>query len=119
MTSTQIRYRTIKALDLPGPIAAYFAADKYDAEAVSLCFTKDAVVHDEGQTYEGRAAIKQWKADASTKYQYTINPFEIEQQSGKTVVSSHLAGNFPGSQVNLRFFFELEGEKIKSLEIIP
>jgi len=29
-------------LNLPEPIAAYFAADKLDGEAVARCFTKDA-----------------------------------------------------------------------------
>ena len=33
------------------------------------------------------------------------------------VVTSHLVGNFPGSPVDLRFFFKLEGDKIASLEI--
>jgi hypothetical protein len=106
-------------LDLPKPIAAYFASDKQDAEALAGCFTETAVVKDEGRTYRGRAAIKQWKTDASAKYQYTSEPFACEQQDGKIVVSSRLTGNFPGSPVNLRFFFGLEGDTIKSLEIIP
>ena len=106
-------------LDLPKPIAAYFTADKADGEAVSQCFTEDAVVKDEGHTHQGRSAIKQWKADASAKYQYTSEPFACEQKGGKFVVTSHLTGNFPGSPVDLRFFFKLEGDKIASLEIIP
>jgi len=106
-------------LDLPKPIAAYFTADKGDAEAFSHCFTEKAIVKDEGHTYHGRAAIKQWKAEASTKYQYTSEPFACEQKDGKIIVTSRLTGNFPGSPVNLRFFFGLEGEKIASLEIIP
>jgi hypothetical protein len=106
-------------LDLPKTIAAYFTADKGDCEAVAQCFTENAVVKDEGHTYHGRAAIKEWKADASTRYQYTSEPFACEHQSGKVVVTSRLTGNFPGSPVNLRFFFGLEGDKIASLEIIP
>ena len=106
-------------LDLPKSIVAYFAADKEDAEAVAQCFTESAIVKDEGLTYQGRAAIKQWKVDASAKYQYTCEPFACEQKDGKVVVTSRLTGNFPGSPVNLRFFFELEGDKISSLEIIP
>ena len=106
-------------LDLPKSIAAYFAADKGDAQAVAQCFTESAVVKDEGHTYQGRAAIKQWKAEASTKYQYTSEPFACAQKDGKNIVTSRLTGTFPGSPVNLRFFFGLEGEKIASLEIIP
>jgi len=106
-------------LDLPKSTAAYFAADKEDAEAVAQCFTESAIVKDEGHTYQGRAAIKQWKADASARYQYTCEPFACEQKDGKVVVTSRLTGNFPGSPVNLRFCFELEGDKISSLEIAP
>ena len=105
--------------DLPRAIANYFAADEDGAETLSQCFTEDAVVKDEGQTYNGRAAIKEWKAHASEKYQYTSEPLALDQQDRKAVVTSRLIGNFPGSPVNLRFFFELDGEKIKSLEIIP
>jgi len=106
-------------LDLPKPIASYFTADSQDSEAVAECFTDNAVVKDEGHTHHGRAAIKKWKAEASAKYQYTSEPFACEQQDGKFVVTCRLAGNFPGSPVNLRFFFGLEGERIASLEIIP
>ena len=106
-------------LDLPRPIADYFVADEDGAEALSQCFTEDAVVKDEGHTYNGRAEIKEWKARASEKYQYRSEPLALDQADGKAVVTSRLTGNFPGSPVNLRFFFELDGEKIKSLEVIP
>jgi SnoaL-like protein len=108
-----------KSLNLPKPVADYFTADKGDGEAVSQCFTENAVVRDEGHTHKGRAAIKEWKADASAKYEYTSEPFACEEKDGKTVVTSHLVGNFPGSPVDLRYFFKLEGGKIASLEIIP
>ena len=104
-------------LDLPGPVAAYFAAYKEGGEAVARCFTEDAVVKDEGRTHRGRAAIRQWKDDAST--QYTSEPFHCEKCDGTVVVTSRLTGNFPGSPVNLRFFFVLEGDRIASLEIVP
>ena len=106
-------------LDLPKPVAAYFTADKADGEAVSQCFTDDAVVKDEGHTYNGRAAIKKWKEEASAKYEYTSEPIAREQKDDKFAVTCRLTGNFPGSPVELRFFFELEGAKIASLEIVP
>ena len=107
------------ALNLPEPVAAYFIADELDGEAVARCFTDDAVVKDEGHTYNGRAAIKKWKQDASAKYVYTSEPLVCEQQDGKVVVTCRLRGNFPGSPVDLRFFFELSRDKIALLEIIP
>lgn len=106
-------------LDLPTPVANYFTADTGDSEAVAQCFTENAVVKDEGHAYKGRATIRQWKAAASAKYQYTSEPFVCERRDGQVIVTSRLTGNFPGSPVNLRFCFRLEGDKIESLEIVP
>jgi len=105
------------SIKLPDPIAAYFAADKGDSEAVGLCFTENAVVKDEGHTYNGLAAIKQWKTDSSNKYTYTVEHFACEEMDGNTTVTSRVAGNFPGSPVDLRYSFHLDGSKIASLEI--
>ena len=69
------------SLNLPEPIAAYFAADRLNAEALAQCFIEGAVVKDEGETYRGLNAIRKWKADAATKYSYTNEPFESEQRT--------------------------------------
>jgi hypothetical protein len=106
-------------LKLPEPIAAYFDADKRDGEAVARCFTKQAVVKDEGQTHSGPAAIKAWKTEASTKYSYISEPLAVEQKEGRYIVTSRLTGNFPGSPVDLRLVFRLERGKIAHLEIAP
>jgi hypothetical protein len=108
------------AVYLPSAIADYFAADKGQiAEPVSLCFTEDAIVRDEGKTYFGRDAIRRWKARSSRKYTYTVEPFMIGSEDNRIVVTSHLAGDFPGSPLDLRYVFVLEGEKIAALEIVP
>jgi SnoaL-like domain len=103
---------------LPEPIATYFITDKRNVEAIGGCFTEDAVVKDEGHTYTGVAAIKQWKVESATKYNYTSVPLALERRDGMVIVTSRLTGNFPGSPVDLRFFFRLERGKIASLEII-
>jgi myo-inositol-hexaphosphate 3-phosphohydrolase len=106
-------------IDLPKPIAKYFAADKGGAEAVVQCFTENAVVKDEGNTYAGQDEIRRWKTETSAKYTYTVDLIAAEHSGGTTVVTGHLVGDFPGGVVDLRYFFELKGEKIASLEIIP
>ena len=106
-------------LNLPEPVAAYFAADRVDVDAVAQCFTRDAVVRDEGHTYTGLDEIKQWKTATSKKYTYTCEPIRMEQKDGTTIVSCHLEGNFPGGKADLRFFFGLKRGKIANLEIIP
>lgn len=107
------------SIELPNVIAAYFSADKKgNAQAISVCFTEDATVVDEGNTYTGRDAIRQWMANASTQYTYTAEPFDIAEDGKRTIVTSHLVGNFPGSPVDLRYFFVLRGGKIAELEIV-
>lgn len=103
--------------DLAEPIAAYFNADRRDGDAIAQCFVENATVRDEGHTYQGRAAIRQWKIDSSTKYNYTSVPVAVEEKGGKTIVTGHVAGDFPGSPVDLRYVFTLEADKIASLEI--
>ena len=106
-------------LNLPEPVAAYFAADRLDGDAVARCFTGNAIVKDEGYTYDGLDAIKQWKTETSRKYTYTCEPIRMEQKDGTTIVTCHLEGNFPGGKADLRFSFRLERGKIATLEIIP
>jgi len=103
---------------LPHIIAEYFTADrKRSADAVSDCFTDGAVVKDEGHTYTGRDAIRQWKADSATKYTYSVEPLSISTEGDRTTVVSHLVGDFPGSPVDLRYLFVVDGQKIAGLEI--
>ena len=107
-------------IDLHKGIADYFAADRAsDARAISETFTQDAVVVDEGNTYAGRDAIRQWAANASTQYTYVVEPFALSEEDGRTVVASHLVGDFPGGPVDLSYFFVLQDGKIAELEIAP
>lgn len=108
------------AIELPPPIAAYFAADKKsDAQALAQCFAPAAIVIDEGNTYEGREAIRDWITHASTEYLYDVEPFALTEEAGRIVVTSHLVGNFPGSPVDLRYRFIIDGDEIAQLEIVP
>jgi hypothetical protein len=104
-------------IDPPRPILAYFEADQGDRGAIADCFTDEATVTDEGNTHHGRSAIRDWKTASSKKYSYTIEPFSVDEIGGKTVVTAHVVGNFPGSPIDLRYFFLLEHDKIASLEI--
>ncbi|PWE30274.1 hypothetical protein C4N9_06165 [Pararhodobacter marinus] len=62
------------SIELPDAIEAYFSADKKgNAQAIAEVFTQDATVTDEGNTYTGRDAIRQWMANASTQYTYTVD----------------------------------------------
>ena len=97
------------SLDVPEPVAAYFAAKP--------CFAEDAVVHDEGGIYRGRAAIQQWLEETTRKYNFTSQPLAVERAGEKWVVSSRVSGDFPGSPVELQYAFGLTGDQIAELEI--
>ena len=107
----------MSAFTLPDPIAAYLAADAQGPDDVARCFTSQAVVKDEGQTYIGREAIKAWKAESSTLYTYTTKPFSVQLIDGVHVVYCHVAGSFPGSPIDLKLLFRLERGLIAHLEI--
>ena len=104
-------------LNLPAPIAAYFEADRLDGEATARCFARDAVVTDEGHTHIGVDAIRAWKDASNQRYACTSTPTACVEEDGVTVVTSHTVGNFPGSPLDLRYFFRLEGGEITALTV--
>lgn len=103
---------------LPKAIEAYFDADRDGGpDAVAGAFTENGSVKDKGKTHIGRDAIRNWMADESQQYSYTVEPFFIATEHGRTVVTAHAVGTFPGSPIDLRFLFVLAGDKVAELEI--
>jgi hypothetical protein len=106
------------SIQLPPAIDLYVMIENSgDVGALSECFAPNASVRDEDQTYEGLAAIREWKVDAKKKYHHTVAPLAVAHRDGKTILKAKLAGNFPGSPVTLEFSFVLADGKIVSLEI--
>jgi len=106
------------SIQLPNPIERYIEiANSGTSEAVAECFAADAIVHDEGQTYEGVPAIKHWMAATKREYGHTIAALELAERGGKSVLKVRLAGSFPGSPITVNFSFVLADGKIHSLEI--
>jgi ketosteroid isomerase-like protein len=105
-------------IKLPKAVEAYFDADRTGSpDAIAATFTDDGVVRDMGKTHRGRDAIRQWIAEALQEYSYAVEPFFIATESGKTQVTGHVVGTFPGSPIDLRFFFVLAGDKVAELEV--
>ena len=106
------------SIQLPTPIDRYVqTVNSGTAEAASECFARDAIVRDEGQTYEGVAAITNWMAATKKKYDHTVAPLELAARDGASVLKARLTGNFPGSPITVNFAFALADGKIRSLEI--
>ena len=104
--------------NLPPPLPAYFkAANAHDVEASVACFADDAIVRDEGKDISGSAAIREWKDRTNALYGTAIETTAVDQVDDKTIVTALVSGNFPGSPVQLRYCFRLDGGKIVALEI--
>ena len=84
------------SIELPKPVAASFAAESAgDAGALARCFASDGVVHDEGGSFTGRAAIERWNADARAKYHHTVEPLGVTKRDGAIVVSVECPASSP------------------------
>ena len=106
------------SVQLPDPIARYVQiVNSGAAEAAAEYFAPDATVRDEGRTYEGVAAIRNWMAATKKKYGHTIAPLELEERDERSVLKARLTSNFPGSPITVNFSFRLAGGRIRALEI--
>lgn len=105
-------------LPLPAPVAGYFdAANAARAAQASLHFALDATVADEGRTHTGTAEIAAWIADVTEKYACIATPTAIRGDGARTIVTATVAGNFPGSPIELDYVFRIAGDRITHLEI--
>ena len=97
------------ATELPENLVHYFAAQNaHDVDAMAAAFAPDAEVKDEGRTYVGRDAIREWKRETSAKYQIHAQPLGTTQQDDEVTVIARVAGNFPGSPADLTYDFVLD-----------
>jgi ketosteroid isomerase-like protein len=105
----------------PDVISTYFgAAERDDLDALMACFTDDALVTDERKTWRGHAAIRDWRENTATVYQYTLELLGIEAVDNRTyAVRTRLEGNFPGGVVELVYRFSLRDGLISALHIAP
>ncbi|WP_424532855.1 hypothetical protein ACOZ38_21000 [Sphaerisporangium viridialbum] len=106
---------------LPGVITAYLTAHRDRDIAAQLgLFAADATVVDEGHSHAGTIAIAAWMKRSAGAYTYTITPIAAEQSGeGDYTITQHLAGDFPGGTVDLRFRFALGDGLIRHLVIEP
>lgn len=105
-------------IDLPAAVESYVRADAGTGdELFDQCFTRDAVVTDEGRTIRGLDAIRAWKREAKAKYRYRVLPLAVSREGDSVEMTARLTGDFPGSPVELTYAFVLEGDRIASLKI--
>jgi ketosteroid isomerase-like protein len=69
-------------------------------------FAPDAVVEDEGHTYRGVDAIRDWRS-AVPAVSYGVR--DVQSVADDTVANVQISGDFPGSPVDLSFRFTFTG----------
>ena len=105
-------------MKLPSLITDFVKAENSrDSSAVVACFAEDAVVQDEGREMRGLLAIKEWSDKSFERFQFDIAPNGVSETGEKTVLTTTLTGNFPGSPVSLDFIFVIKSDKIAALSI--
>ena len=107
--------------DVPGVVRRYFELDPHrDGEGFVALFADDAIVTDEGETYQGTAEIRTWRKGPATKYNYTTEISDAETLgAARYLVTGRLTGDFPGGTAALRWEFTVSGELISRLVIAP
>lgn len=105
---------------LPDVVETYFEINNSgDVSRLASCFCTDATVTDERKTHEGIEAIEAWQHEAQRAFTYQVQPLQALHEKGRLTVIAQLAGNFPGSPVQLSHVFKLKGNQIRSLEVTP
>ena len=107
------------ARDHPEVIDRYVAAQAArDWDALVALFTPDAVVVDEGRSWDGATQIRSWREGVAAAYEYTTELTSVDHTStGRYVAHVRLEGNFPGGIVDLEYEFTVDGDRISRLEI--
>lgn len=103
---------------LPEPIAIYIdASNNFDAQTAAACFTPDATVHDNAHDYSGIEAIESWISESISKYHAHAAVTNVQHNGEDATLTVKVAGQFPGSPVELEFDFRLREGKISHLAI--
>ena len=102
---------------IPAVIRSYLDAhDRGDFEHAVASFGEGAIVTDEGATYEGKQAIREWIQKTSSQYTYTSVVTDVHTVDDQTIrVERRLEGDFPGGVANLTSEFHLQGDLISRL----
>jgi ketosteroid isomerase-like protein len=106
---------------LPEVVSRYQDAhDRRDTDVALSAFTPDAKVVDDGHEFHGSDEIRKWRATAAREFTFTRRFVSAEVIDAHTwVVVNHLEGDFPGGEVDLRYWFVLTGNLVSELVIAP
>ena len=111
----------MNAAELPAVVTAFLTAQEAREADVALdLLAANAVVTDDGKTYQGADEIRAWLVGAASEYTYTTSVTGVAIVDSRHYdVLHHLEGDFPGGVVDLHYRFTLDGGSISRLVIEP
>ena len=108
---------------LPPAVAGYLAAvNAHDLDGMVAAFTPDAYVNDARREISGIDAIRRWAEKEMVRDNVTMEPLEVVDHYGETIVRSRYDGtydktNLPAELVMSDYFSVRDG-RIVSLTVI-
>jgi hypothetical protein len=108
---------------LPPVVADYLAGvNAFDVDAIVATFAPDAYVNDARREINGADAIRRWVEKEMVGDKVTMEPVEVIDHHGETIVRSRYDGtydktNLPAELVMTDYFI-VRDERIVSLKVI-
>ncbi len=112
-----------KSVSLPPVVAAYLdGVNAFDVDAIMACFAEDAYVNDARREINGIDAIRRWVEKEMVGDHVTMDPIEVVDHHGDTIVRSRYEGtydktNLPNELIMSDYFSVRDG-KIVSVAVI-
>jgi hypothetical protein len=112
-----------KSVSLPPVVAAYLdGVNAFDVDAIMACFAEDAYVNDARREINGIDAIRRWVEKEMVGDHVTMDPIEVVDHHGDTIVRSRYDGtygktNLPNELIMSDYFSVRDG-KIVSVAVI-
>jgi hypothetical protein len=104
----------------PPALASFVkASNERDTESLVTCFTKDAIVYDQGEILRGAEEVRHWIADGFKKYEYVVAPTGVKNAAKVVVLTTVVTGTFPGGRAALDFHCRIDGDKIAVMVVQP
>src|ERR1700742_3944560 len=109
--------------ELPAIVAEHIAAvNDFDTDAIVATFAPDAYVNDNRREIRGTDAIRRWVAKEMVGDSVTIEPVEVLDHYGDTIVRGKYDGTYDKSglpdELVLSNYFSVRDGKIVSLIVV-
>lgn len=103
-------------VNMPKPVAVYMnATNNADLDSLDSCLTPDATISDVGEN-DNIAGLAR---ESKEKFKLHADIRQVEEDGGKTKVTTLTSGDFPTSPQYFCYIFTFAGGLIKDINIVP